>query len=234
MATLRKWRREKIRQRSHSPQRSLDIEKDYDWKINRYQKANWADIEAKEAHASVVKYMWRKEYELKKEMDKLKKKISNQLSIKSDEHSESEIKRPLTKREIQAPVRGIHLRTIEDKTIEKLNLIKSERKIDYYNSYIEKCRSKANSDVEHDIPEYLNNIIRGRSAFRIPKSLLAEMGRSAREAKRRELEKLCNKPRTRCIYDIMAERSQLGITHHDNEQHQIHNELRRHRDHDYR
>ncbi len=246
MATLRRRRMDRSRQQSHSPVRSLDIENNYDYKINRYQKANWGDIEAKEAHASVVKYMWRKEYELNKKIDKLKKQVSKQLIINSDENSGSELekveicsnepeKRLLTKREIDAPIRGIHFRTTEDKTAQKLNLIKSERKIDDNNLYIEKVRSRANNDIEDDISEDLKNVIRGRSAYQISKALLADSGRSAREAKRRrELEKLQNEQHKQCIYDIMAKRNEIGITHNDNEQHESLSKRILHRDHDYR
>lgn len=245
MTTLRRYRREKNMQRSNSPAKTVDVENDYNWKINRYQRANWGDKEAKEAHASVVKYMWRKEHDLSRKINSLKNQISRQVKVNGSEKSESESSsfedsqrksknNPPTKREIDAPLRGIHFRTNEDKTFEKLNLIKSRRKLEDNEYFIEKARAKANADIEDDLSDELKIIIRGKSAYQISAALLAESGRIAREAERRELEKYGHKPGRRGIYEIMADRNELGITHDNGERHDSVNERKVHSEHDYR
>lgn len=246
MATLKRWRRDKNWKRDNSPVRSIDIDNDYNYRINRYQKANWGDVEAKEAHASVVKYLWRKEHELNKKKDALKKEISKQVDINvssditasestnSDACSTKSKSRVLTKRDIEASMRGIHFRTAEDKTMEKLNLIKSERKLEDNMFYIEKVRSKENKDIEDDISDDLKKLIRGRTAYRISAALLDDSERKIRQTKRRELAKfLKEQPVRRDMYDIMADRNKLGVTHHDDNEQHVH-ELKSHRDHDYR
>lgn len=250
MATLRRWRRERNRQRSHTPESSLDIDNNYDFKINRYQKANWGDLEAKEAHASVVKYLWRKEYELNKQINNLKKQIAKQMDINASENrcnestvnreissaktSNNSEKRELINRDIETPMRGIHFRTIEDKTFEKLNLIKSERKLANTGSYIEKIRSKANANEEDDISEDFKSTIRGKSAYQISAAILAEAEKSARHYKQIRNER-CEPVTRRGIYDIMGDRNKLGIHLPDhNRQHQSLYERRPHGDHDSR
>lgn len=240
MATLRRWRLEKTWRRDHSAVQPIDIDNDYNYKINRYQKANWGDVEAKEAHASVVKYLWRKERELNKKKEALK----NQISSVNSETSTRELNnvevtstksesRGFTKREIEAPTRGIHFRTIEDKTMDKLNLMKSERKILDNMSYIEKVRSKENNDIEDDISDDLKNLIRGKTAHRISAALLDDSDRKLRLARRQELAKFGKEqPTRRGIYEIMVDRNKLGVD--ENERYRVMRELKTHRDHDYR
>lgn len=257
MATLRRYRRERRLERSHSPERSVDIE-NYDYKINRYQRANWGDKEAKEAHASVVKYLWRKENELSREIEDLKKKIAKQVVISASESKDHQDVSPrtswrrpeLTKREIETPLRGLHFRTIEDKTFEKLDLIRSERKLENNMSYIAKIRSKANSHVDDAISEDLKSEIRGKSANAISIAILQDAERSIRCRQKRDLEnaiqrdaersvrsfekrdreKRGNENRHRTIYDIMADRNRLGISHDHSRQHR--HEEKVHGDHD--
>lgn len=193
----------------------MKVNEDYDWKMNRYQKANWGDAEAKEAHASVVKYLWRKEYELCKEIDQLKKQIAKQQTIQSSEKSDSASSisnvATSTKRDVETAMRGIHFRTLEDKVFDKISLLKSERKLADNLAYIEKHRSKANTPADDDISDELKNSIRGRSAYQIALAILDEADKAARLAKRRQLENSLKQKRQRGIYEIMADRNRLGI-----------------------
>lgn len=255
MATFRRWRRDRNWQSSHSPPRShspqppIDIEK-YDWKINRFQKSNWGDSEAKEAHASVVKYMWRKEHDLNKKITDLQKQIAKQIEDNPSESCDCETtqkqeivpaetpnilkQRESTMRELEASMRGIHFRTIEDNTFDNLNLVKSERKLAKTGSYIEKNRSKAH--VEDDLSDDLKNAIRGKSAYQISAAILADAEKGANQvkhSKRRELLERLRKERPsvhRGIYDIMADRNRLGIA--PPRPHQFQNERHLHADHD--
>lgn len=247
MSTFRRWRRARSQQREHSPEHSLDIDNNYDWKINRYQKANWGDVEAKEAHASVVKYLWRKENELNKEIDALKKQIAKQIEkqndIKSsenycsvsnsDKNSSRKSQKPeFTERAIETPMTPrIRFRTIEDKTFEKLNLVKCERKLADNLSYIERVRSKANTDTDDDISEYLRRNIRGKSAYQISTAILADAGETVRKCKERELDIALSKKRPRGIYEIMADRNKLDTSHYYR-RHQSVDERPLHGDHD--
>lgn len=239
MATFKRWRRERSQQRVHSPEPSVDVKHNYDWKINRYQKANWGDVEAKEAHASVVKYLWRKEYELNKEIDALKKQIAKQIAkqknIQSSEKSGSESKKSgITEREVETPLRGIRFRSIEDKMFEKMNLIKCERKLADTSLYIEKIRPKANTNIDDDITEYLRSNIRGKSAYQISTAILADAENTVRSCKQREVEASVNKKRPRGIYEIMADRNKLEISHVDRRRHRSVDERPLHGDHDPR
>lgn len=226
MATLRKYRLDRKLERSHSPERSQSMENQYNWKINRYQKANWGDIEAKEAHDSVVKYLWRKEYELNKKVKSLKKQISKQIESNENNGSESIADREVSSA-TETPLRGIHFRTVEDKAFERLSLIKSERKLADTGSYIEKMRSKANEEDE-------KITFRGKSAYQINAAILAEAEKSARYYKERRNERC--EPRTprRGIYEIMDDRNRLGIPPSDHRHLRFLTERQRHGDHDSR
>lgn len=209
MATFRKWRRERSWQRSHSPEHPLDIKEAVNCKINRYQRADWADVEAKEAHASVVKYLWRKENELNKEIDKLKKKVvkpSDNCNSKCKNSNKMNSSGPV-KSEMKTPLRGIHFRTVEDKTYDKLNLIKSERKLADNMSYIAKARCKAFSHVDDDISNDLKHNIRGKAAHQISTPILSETDQHAKNSKQVN----------RGIYDIMADRNKLGSVTEENQ-----------------
>lgn len=162
----RKW------QRAHPPDDDTNI----DSYIKRYEKSNWDySRQANQAHYSIVKYKWRKEHELNRnrkadnsESTQIDREHSNSLKNSSDESQNR------NRTDVETPTRGIHFRTIEDKTFDKLNHNKFERKFANTTSYIEKFRRKGNTDKDDDISEDLKRAVRGKSAYQISSAILAE------------------------------------------------------------
>lgn len=202
-----------------------NYEDNYGSAIDRYQP-NINHFNSKHRNIGLVaKHSWSNERKLKNSsnthqsvLKRSSKRSEKHLSADCDSNvreqdlKSSQKSKKQTKSDINSPTRGIHFRTIEDKTFERLLQNRHEQHLADNMSYIQQIRFKANANKDDEISEDLKRTIRGKSAGQIAHAILAESEKNLKEHKRLQIERT---EKERCERGVSEARIIHRIKHID-------------------